>query len=169
MSKYSLTYLGENPMSAEENRVIVQRWIEEVWNKGNLAVADEIVAVNYANYDPVGPMLEPGRSGLKKLVALYRIAFPDLQFTIEDIVSEGNKVVTRWKAHGTHKGDLMGIPATGNEATTVGISINRILNGEIVEHRTNWDVLGLMQQLGVMRPLARSAISSISRLRSTSL
>jgi steroid delta-isomerase-like uncharacterized protein len=144
-------------MSAEENRVIVQRWIEEIWNKGNLAVADEIVAANYANYDPVGPMLEPGRSGFKKLVALYRTAFPDLQFTIEDIVAEGNKVVIRWKARGTHRADPMGIPATGREATTVGISINRIFNGEIVEHRTNWDVLGLMQQLGVMRPLAQSA------------
>ena len=144
-------------MSAEDNRVIVQRWIEEIWNKGNLAVADEIVAANFANYDPAGPMLEPGRSGLKKQVALYRTAFPDLQVTIEDIVSEGNKVVIRWKAHGTHRGDLMGIPATGREATLMGISINKIVNGKIVEHRTNWDVLGLMQQLGVMRPLARSA------------
>jgi steroid delta-isomerase-like uncharacterized protein len=144
-------------MSAEDNRVIVQRWIEELWNKGNLAVADEIVAANFANYDPVGPMLEPGRSGLKKQVALYRTAFPDLQITIEDTVSEGNKVVIRWKAHGTHRGDLMGIPATGREATLMGISINQIVNGKIVEHRTNWDVLGLMQQLGVMRPLARSA------------
>ena len=83
-------------------------------------------------------------------VAGYRAAFSDLQFTVEEQVAEGDRVVTRWTATGTHDGDLLGIAPTGTVGTTTGISINRIADGKVAEDCTNWDALGLMQQLGAI-------------------
>src|ERR1041384_761598 len=99
-------------MSAE-NKALVRRWFKEIWSKGKLTIADEIVAPNYANYDPAAPMPEPGREGFKKHVTTYRAAFPDLTLTINDTLAEGNKVTVRWMARGTHKGILMGFAPPG--------------------------------------------------------
>ena len=136
-------------MSAE-NKALVRRLFKEVWSKGKLDLLDKIVAADYENHDPAGRMPASGREGLKQHVTAYRDAFPDLAFTIDDILADGNKVIVRWTANGTHLGTLLGaIPATGRQVLTIGTSIIRVAGGKITEQWANWDALGLMQQLGV--------------------
>ena len=142
-------------MGAEENKALVRRQLEEVWNKGNLAAIDELYAPTYVDHDPANPGVQ-GRDGVRQLVTMYRSAFPDLQFTVEDQIAEGDMVATRWTGRGTHKGELRGIPATGKQTTTPGITISRIVGGQDREDWVNYDALGLMQQLGVIPQMAQS-------------
>jgi steroid delta-isomerase-like uncharacterized protein len=151
-------------MSAE-NKTLVRRWFKEIWSKGNLAVADQIVAPNYANHDPAGPMPESGREGLKKHVTAYRTALADLTFTIDDALAEGNKVTVRWTARSTHKGVLMGIAPTGKPVTVTGISVVRVTGGKVAEHWVTWDALGMMQQLGAIPPLGQATDQAASATR----
>ena len=141
---------------SEVNKTIVRRLFEEVWNKGNLSVADELFTPNCEHHDASSPDFGRGPESEKKRAALYRTAFPDLQLTIEDIIAEGQTVVARWSCRGTHKGDLSGIAPTGKQVTISGVSIARFTNGKMVEGWVNWDALGLMQQLGVVPELART-------------
>ena len=129
-----------------------RRLLEEVWSKGNFAVIDDLVDANHVNHDPNAAQLPPGREGMKQFAMAYRSAFPDLSMTVEDQVAEGDKVVTRWCARGTHKGALPGLPATGKSATVTGIGIDRIVNGKIVESWGNWDQFGMLRQLGAIPP-----------------
>jgi steroid delta-isomerase-like uncharacterized protein len=135
---------------SEENKAIMRRWVEEIWNKGNLDVIDEIVGVDFVRHDPSDPEPVLGQHGLKHLVTMYREAFPDLTFAVEDQIAEGDKVVSRWTSTGTHKCDLGGIAPTGNATTGSGIHIARIVNGKVMEGWNNGDSMGLMQQLGVI-------------------
>ena len=128
--------------------------IEEIFNKGRLELADELIAPNMIDHDPALPEPVTGPDGMKQLVAGYRTAFPDVRITIDDQIEESDKVVTRWTARGTHKGDLWGMSATGNEVTVTGMSIDRFEGGQIAESWTNWDTLGMMQQLGVVPTMA---------------
>lgn len=137
----------------EQNKAIIQRCTEEVWFKGNLDVIDELVASNYLARN-AAPGQPPGRQGLKQAVAMFRDAFPDLQGTIEDIVAEGDRVVTRWTARGTHRGEFMSIAPTNKQMSMTGISITRLADGKIVEDWTQEDALGMLQQLGVVQPPA---------------
>ncbi len=139
-------------MSAEEKKAIVRRLFEELWNQGKLDVADEIFATDYIFHEPVAGEVR-GPEGFKQFVSMYRIAFPDLQFRIEDQIAEGDKIVTRWIATGTHKGELMGISPTSVQVTVTGIGIARTDGGKIVEFWDNYDALGMLQQLGVVPPL----------------
>ena len=135
-------------MSVEENKAIFRRIVEEGFNKGNLAIVDELVATNHVNHtDNVH-----GPEEYKQFITMYRTAFPDLHMTIEDQIAEGDKVVNRWTSRGTHKGDLMGIPPTGKQTTVTGIYVARIIGGKIVEEWGNFDALGMMQQIGVVPP-----------------
>ncbi len=136
-------------MSTEDNKALAQRWLEEVWNKGDLSLIDELIAPNYVLHDPTRPGLR-GRAGIKESIAMFRTAFPDLHFTIEDQVAEREKIVTRYTVQGTHLGPLMGIPATGKQGTITGIDIYRITDGQIEEAWSNWDTLGLLQRMGVI-------------------
>jgi len=137
-------------MSIEENKAMDRRFYEEVWNGGNLAVVDEFVAANYVDHDPQPTGALEGVEGIKQSVTMYRTAFPDAHFTIEDQIAEGDLLVTRWRARGTHQGPLMGIPPTGKPAMVTGISITRWASGKVVEGWTNFDALGLLQQLGAV-------------------
>lgn len=138
-------------MSTEANKAIIRRFFEEAFEKGNLAVLDEIVAPNQVNGGPGAlPGMPSGPEGSKMLVSAYRNAFPDLHFTIEEQIAEGNTVVTRWSAHGTHQGELGGLPATGKVAIVVGLGVDRIENGKIVESWGLFDQFGMLQQLGVI-------------------
>jgi len=139
-------------MSAEENKAILRREMVEVWNKGNLAVVDELVANNFVLHDPSQPTEVRGPEGLKQYVTAFRTAFPDLHITFEDQVAEGDKVATRITLRGTHKGELAGIPATGKQVTITSISIDRLEAGKFVETFVSSDTLGLLQQLGVIPP-----------------
>jgi steroid delta-isomerase-like uncharacterized protein len=136
----------------EENKAIVRRSFEEVWNQGKLVAADEIYDASFVAHG-LGVELPPGPEGFKQFVSVYRSAFPDLHFTIEDQFAEGDRVVVRWTARGTHKGELMGIPATGKPVVVTGIDIYHIHSGKAVESWANWDALGMMQQLGVIPPM----------------
>jgi steroid delta-isomerase-like uncharacterized protein len=137
---------------SEENKTIARRWMEELWSQGNSDVADEIIAANYAVHDPGTPGRVGGVEGEKHTVTMYRTVFPDLRFTMEDVVGEGDRVVVRWTTRGTHRGELMGVPPTGKQVVVTGISILRIANGKIAEHKLNWDTLGMLQQLGIVPP-----------------
>ena len=138
-------------MSTEANKAIARRFLEEVFGQGKLAVADEIVASDHVDRGPGAlPGMPPGPEGSKMLVTVYRNAFPDVHFTIDEQIAEGDKVVTRWTGHGTHKGELAGIPATGKSATVTGMGVDRIVNGKIVESWGIFDQFGMMQQLGVI-------------------
>ena len=138
-------------MLAETNKAVVRRFFEEVWNKGKLNVLDELIVKDHVSSGPGAlPGLPTGPEGSKQFVTVYRNAFPDVQFTIDDQIAEGDKVVTRWTAHGTHQGELVGIPATGKSSTVTGITENRIVDGKIVESWNIFDQFGMMQQLGVI-------------------
>jgi steroid delta-isomerase-like uncharacterized protein len=132
-----------------DNKAIARRFLEG-FNTGNPAIAAEIVAPNFANHDPSTPPLPAGPEGYKQLLATYRGIYPDIHMTVDDLIAEGDKVVCRWTARGTNTGPLMGMPPTGKQATVTGISVLTITKGQVVEQRTNWDALGMLQQLGVV-------------------
>jgi steroid delta-isomerase-like uncharacterized protein len=146
---------------SENNKTVVRRLIEEVWNKGNLSVADELFTPNYEHHDASSPDFGRGPESEKKRATLYRSAFPDVRVTIEDIISEDDTVMTRWSCHGTHKGDLSGIAPTGKHFTISGITVSRLSNGKVAEGYVNWDALGLMQQLGVVPELAAKTKAAV--------
>ena len=138
-------------MSTENNKAVARRFLEEVWNQGNLAVADEIIASDHDNTGPgTPPGLPSGPEGARQLVMMYRNAYPDTHFTIDEQIAEGDKVVSRWTAHGTHQGELAGIPPTGKSVTVTGIAIDRIVNGKIVHSWGIFDQFGMLQQLGAI-------------------
>lgn len=133
---------------SERNKALMRRGIEEVWNQGDFDVADELIASDYVGHQP--PDEYHGPDGVKDFFGMLRRAFPDIHFTIEDQVAEGDRVVTRWTARATHQGEFQGIPPTGKSGTVTGITINRFADGKVVEGWTNLDTLGLLQQLGAI-------------------
>jgi steroid delta-isomerase-like uncharacterized protein len=137
-------------MSTEENKAIVRRINDEVWSEGHLDVIDELIADNFVATVVGAPEQIRGPQGFREFVVTYRKAFPDLRITIDEQLAEGETVVTRWTATGTNEGELMGIPATGKQATTAGININRISGGKLVEGWGLFDQLGLLQQIGAV-------------------
>jgi steroid delta-isomerase-like uncharacterized protein len=138
-------------MSADESKAIVRRVNEEIWNEGDLDVIDEVIADDFVSTVIGAPDQIRGPQGFRKFVVMYRTAFPDLRLTIEEQITEGEIVVTRWTATGTHEGELMGIPATGKQATTSGVNINRVSGGKLVEGWGLFDQLGLLQQIGAVQ------------------
>ncbi len=139
-------------MSAEENKAIARRYWD-LWNTGNLASIDEVLAPNYVHHDGAG-VVERGTEHIKRHIPRFRTIFPDVHFVLEDVCTGENKVIVRWTAHGTHKGDLelvrRHIPPTGKQVTFFGIDIYHITGGKIVEGWRSWDRLGLLEQLGAM-------------------
>ena len=116
-----------------ENKAIARRIYQDLWNSGNLSVADEI----FVNAE-----------GVKQYIAMFRAAFPDIQHTVEDLIAEGDQVVARFTARGTHQEVWKGIAPTGQRIAYTGMTILQIANGKIVKHYTEWDALRLMQQIG---------------------
>jgi steroid delta-isomerase-like uncharacterized protein len=137
-------------MAGDDPKAVVRRELEELYGAGSLDTADEIIAADYVGRDPAIPEPIRGPAGVKESVTGYRTAFPDLRMAIEAQIAEKDLVVTRWTATGTHQGELFGIAPTGKQATVTGISIDRISGGKIAESWTNWDTLGLLQQLGAV-------------------
>ena len=136
-------------MSTEENKAMLRRNCEEAFNKGDLAVVDEIIANNYVYHGSGGQEFK-GPEGFKQFVTMLRTAFPDLHLTVEDMVAEGDKVAHRLTLRGTHKGDLMGIAPTGKQVTTTAITISRFVGGKEVEA---WSSMDMLQQMGVAPPI----------------
>jgi steroid delta-isomerase-like uncharacterized protein len=130
-------------MVAEENKALVRRFVEEFWNEGNLAAADELVAPEcLAGGEEFGP------DRLKQFFTVVRTALPDLRFTIEDIFAEGDQVAFRFVERGTHKGTWLGIPPTGNTISVSGTAIYRIANGQIVQQWSHNDLGTAIRQIG---------------------
>jgi steroid delta-isomerase-like uncharacterized protein len=136
-------------MSAEQNKSIVRRWVDEGWNKGKLSVIDQLYAPNFIQHEPQPEMVNSSEA-LKKYVNTYLTAFPDLHFTVDDLVAEGDKVVWRFTSKGTHQGAFMGLPPTGKTSIVTGMVLFRLENSRIVEAYVNIDALGLLQQIGII-------------------
>jgi steroid delta-isomerase-like uncharacterized protein len=131
----------------EDNKQVARRFFD-AWTRGDLDAFDDLIAADAIDHDPHNPFAgETGPQVLRQAAAMYRAAFPDIVFTVEDQIAEGDYVATRWTARGTHDGELNGMPATGAAIETTGISIDRFVGGKSVEVWTNWDALGLMTQL----------------------
>jgi ketosteroid isomerase-like protein len=138
--------------SPEQNKALVRRFYEEI-DKGNISILDELLAADYVDHSPPPfPGLAPGREGVKQSFRLFQQATPG-SHRIEDQIAEGDKVVTRLTSTGKHEGDLPGAPRTGNEMKMTSITIHRIANGKLVEKWSEKDMIGLLQQIGVMPPL----------------
>jgi steroid delta-isomerase-like uncharacterized protein len=131
-----------------DNKAIARRFWEEIWNGGDMAAADEIIAPEFDFYLPVAPEPFHGPDSIKKFVAADRVSFPDLHFTIEEQVGEGDSVATRWIMRGTHLGQWATYPPSGKQIHFEGITIFRIRDGQIVSGRAISDALGLVRQLG---------------------
>ena len=134
------------------NKEIVRRLWVEPW-EGKMGVIDELVAPDYVGHDPSQPELH-GPEGVKGFITSYLSAFPDGRITIDEQLEEGELVASRWTGRGTHRGDLMGIPPTGKQVTVSGITVSRVKNGKVVEEWSNWDTLGMLQQLGAVPAMA---------------
>jgi steroid delta-isomerase-like uncharacterized protein len=136
---------------SEENKALVRRYFEEIWDKGNLEVIDELFTTDFVRHGPTAIEGEVrGQEGFESFVSSYRTGLPDLRVSIEDLIAEGDRVVTRWTARGTHQGELMGTAPTGNPATVTGILVDRISGGKIEEEWVDYDTLHLMQQIGAV-------------------
>ena len=143
-----------------ENKALVRRFYEEI-DKGNVEAMDELVAENYIDHSPPPfPGLASGREGVKQSIKLFWTATPG-HHRIEDQIAEGDKVVTRLTAYGAHEGDLPGIPRTGNKLEMTATVIHRISNGKLAEKWANKDVLGFLQQLGVIPKAGSGAAGSM--------
>jgi steroid delta-isomerase-like uncharacterized protein len=143
---------------AEENKAIVRRFVDEVQSEGNIDTIDELCSPEFVNHS-APPGAPSNREGVKQVTAMFRQAFPDSNFTVEDMVAEGNKVATRKTFHGTHQGEFLGIPPTGQRVSIELIDIVRIAGGKVVEHWSMGDNLRMMQQLGVIREPRQSGAS----------
>lgn len=140
---------------SEQNKVLMRRGIEDVWNGGDVDVVDQLIADDFVGHQP--PVENHSTAGVKRYFAMLREAFPDIHFTIDDQIAEGDRVVTRWTARATHLGTFQGIPPTGKPGVVTGITINRFADGKVVEGWTNLDNLGLLQQLGAILTAAETA------------
>jgi steroid delta-isomerase-like uncharacterized protein len=137
-------------MSTEENKALARRFADDILNRGNVDVVDEVYAPDYVDHDPAMPEDVHGIEGVKENYNMILSAFPDIQITIEDQVAEGGTVVSRWTMRGTHQGELMDIPPSGKRVEFMGVTISRIEGGKIVEDWDIYDALGMMQQIGAI-------------------
>lgn len=136
-------------MTTKTNKEIVHRYVEDGFNAGNMAVIDELFAVDFVNHDPAQPAARD-LAGFKQVMQAQRVAFPDIRITVKDLVAEGDRVAKRFAVRGTQTGDFNGIPPTGKQIVLEGIDILRIADGQIREIWWGYDVLGVLQQLGAI-------------------
>jgi len=151
----SVASKGVKRMSPEENKAQYRRTFEEVFNQGNLAIADELVAPDFLNHEVPPGMNNRGAESTRQVVTMLRTAFPDLHFTIEEVMAEGDTVAGRVTMSGTHLGPFQGIPPTGRSFQQAHMHFVRFRDGKAVEHRAVRDDLGMMRQLGVIPAPAR--------------
>ena len=140
-------------MSTEANKAVVRNFEEQVWNQRSPGKIGEFFATNHVFH---GPGMTIDFLGHQQMVAHFQSAFPDGVNSSDDMVAEGDKVVTRWTGRGKHDGDLMGIAPTGKQVKVSGLTLSRLVNGKVIEEYTNWDTFGMMDQLGVIPELAHA-------------
>jgi steroid delta-isomerase-like uncharacterized protein len=136
-------------------KTIVRRMIEEPW-LGKWDAIDEFVSPAYVGYDPSQPEPIRGPDGVKANFQQYLDAFTGARITVDEQISDGDRVATRWTGRGTHTGEMAGITGTGKDVTVTGLTLSRLEGGQIVEEWTNWDTLGMLAQIGAV-PAAATA------------
>ena len=141
-------------VSPEENKAILRRWIAAT-DKGNLAVVEELCAPDYLDHNPPLPGVAAGSQGVRQANVALRAAFPDTVHLIQDQIAEGDKVMTRLLGRGTFRGEILGIPPNGKVIEITGISVHRLVDGKLVEHWANADLLSFLQQLGALPPVGQ--------------
>jgi len=154
--------------SAPANKEIARRFREDLWNTGDLALADDLVARDCLVHAPIPFPIDfaRGPDAVRHLIFFYHLAFSEIRVTADQIVAEGEMVVVRWTAHGRHTGQLPGVPPTGRETVTTGIDMFRIADGKIVEGWVSWDVLGLVEQIsGLNFQAGEGFLTLLDRLR----
>lgn len=134
---------------SDENKTIARKLLEDAWNSGQLEGLDTLVAEDCRFHDPVFPSMAPGVDSLRRHIRMCRNAFPDLKYTIDDMIAERNEVVVHWTVRGTQRQSFLGMAPTNRTATISGTTINRIENRKIVEQWSDWNLLSLMEQLGL--------------------
>ena len=141
-----------SPNDTTDDTQLVRRWFDELFNRGDLAVADEILAdgVSYDGPQSLSPSDVTGPTDIKAYVETYQTAFPDLYYTVEDITATDGEVRVRWSAMGTHENDLFGIEPTGEGFTVDGINVFSVADGRITDVYAQWDTLKMVQELGVV-------------------
>jgi len=139
-------------LGPDANKRVVRRFIDEVFNHGNLSALRELIAPEHVSHELIGDHYGP--EGVRIDAAEYRAAFPDLHIEIEDLVGEGDRVVRRFTATGTHTGPFMGVAATGRAVVVTGIGIDRVVDGKLIESWVHLDALGLLRQIGAIRTTA---------------
>jgi predicted ester cyclase len=141
---------GEPSMSNEENKALVRRFVEEFWNQGNTAAADELMTADATIVLPgSGPV---NKAGFKAFATTFRSAFPDWHSTPEELIAEGDHVCERWTGRGTHRGTFQGIAPTGRQVAVPGFVSYRVISGKIAEFRGLLDAMSLLHQLGALPP-----------------
>lgn len=146
----NMIYKEKRSSVTEQNKELLRKAVEEIWNKGNFEKMNELVSEDFVIHFPRPGEDIRGPQNVEEFYKKLRSAFPDIQFKIIDLVAEDDKVVTHWSATGTHKGEFRGIPATGNKVNFTAMDIDKISDGKFTECWTNMDELSLMQQLGVI-------------------
>ena len=150
------------PSGTQEHagKTLVLRWYEELVNEGKTAVADEIFAPDHVEHAPTLPWFGSGPAQQKELVVALRLAFPDVDVSVEDVVAEGDRVAVRWLLRGTHRGEFWELAPTGETVAVPGTTVYRIANGRIVETWLTYDALGLLAQLGALADSASPATAT---------
>ena len=136
-------------MTPAQNKQFMRRFVDEVINAKNLDALDEMVAEDFIEHVPF-PGQGPGREGLRTAIHGFLIAFPDLRWTIAEQIAEGDTVVSRFTIRGTHRGDFLGIAATGKPINVWGVVINVVRDGKFAESRIILDMMTMLKQLGAM-------------------
>lgn len=133
----------------DQNKQIARRLYEECWSQGKLDVVDQLVAADCRMHDPVFPSLSPGLESFRNHIKTCRSAFPDLQFTINDVIAEKDEVVVHWTGKGTQRGQFLGLQPTNKTASVSGTSIMRIRSGKVTETWADWNLMTLLENLGI--------------------
>ncbi|WP_435152376.1 ester cyclase [Haladaptatus sp. DFWS20] len=134
----------------DESKAVVRRLINEFVNEGDESIADELLAPDYVRYDPDAPSGVQGPDEFTAMIGMFQSAFPDGEISIEEMIAEGDLVVFRGTERGTHDGEFMGHEPTGETFEITGLAMHRVEDGRITETWANWDMLGLLQQLGIV-------------------
>jgi steroid delta-isomerase-like uncharacterized protein len=136
-------------MSTAENKSVIAAFLEDVINQGRLERADDLVEPDFVELDPL-PGQRQGRQGLKEVIGGLRISFPDMHWVVDEMIAEDDKVVTRFTWTGTQRAPFLGVPATGKSVKVKGVVIDQLAFGKMAKSRIQMDMMGMMQQLGVI-------------------
>jgi steroid delta-isomerase-like uncharacterized protein len=137
---------------SDEKMAVYRRLVDDVWNRGDPDAVDAIFAPTFVGNDPAPPNVIDGPAGMKRFVAQMKAAFPDWTVSTDDVMVDGDKLISRWTVHGTHRGPFAGLEPTGRRIEVRGISIHRIIDGQIVENWHGVDKLGMLRQIGAVAP-----------------